>query len=87
MDRRVTSPNLTWDQPLFSFRFENYIPVGKAKRKESPILAVAVRENVWEPLKLGLISGYTLLIKKTLTHNSIRENQQWFPKHQETPFH
>ena len=22
-----------------------------------PILAVAVRENVWEPLKLGLISG------------------------------
>ena len=23
-----------------------------------PILAVAVRENVWEPLKLGLISGY-----------------------------
>ena len=23
-----------------------------------PILAVAVIENVWEPLKLGLISGY-----------------------------
>ena len=23
-----------------------------------PILAVAVRENVWEPLKLGPISGY-----------------------------
>ena len=25
---------LTWDQALFSFRFENYIPVGKAKRKD-----------------------------------------------------
>ena len=33
----------------------NNIPAGKAKRK--PILAVAVRENVWEPLKFGLISG------------------------------
>ena len=41
---------LTWDQALFSFRFENYIPAGMA-------LALAVRENVWEPLKLGLISG------------------------------
>ena len=39
---------LTWDQALFSFRFENYI------------LAVAIRENVWELLKLGLISGYEL---------------------------
>ena len=48
---------VTWDQVLFSLRFENYIPVGKAKRKE-PISAVAVRENIWEPLKLGLISGY-----------------------------
>ena len=26
---------VTWDQALFSFRFENYIPAGKAKRKES----------------------------------------------------
>ena len=26
---------ITWDQALFSFRFENYIPAGKAKRKES----------------------------------------------------
>ena len=25
---------LTWDQALFSFRVENYIPVGKAKRKD-----------------------------------------------------
>ena len=25
---------LTWDQALFWFRFENYIPAGKAKRKE-----------------------------------------------------
>ena len=33
----------------------NNIPVGKAKRKW--ILAVAVRENIWEPLKLSLISG------------------------------
>ena len=31
---------VTWNQALFSFRFENYIP-----------------QNVWEPLKLGLISG------------------------------
>ena len=27
--------SLTWDQALFSFCFENYIPVGKAKQKES----------------------------------------------------
>ena len=40
-------PRVTWDQALFSFRFENYIPAGKAKRKEKR-----------EPLKLGLISGY-----------------------------
>ena len=33
---------LTWDQALFSFRFVKNIP------------AVAVRENVWEPLKIGL---------------------------------
>ena len=26
---------LTWDQALFSFRFENYIPAGRAKRKEN----------------------------------------------------
>ena len=47
----LTFFSVTWDQALFSFRFENYIPAGKAK---------AVRENVWEPLKLGLISGYFL---------------------------
>ena len=29
--------NVTWDQALFSFRFENNIPAGKAKRKESLI--------------------------------------------------
>ena len=29
--------SLTWDQALFSFRFENYIPAGMAKRKESLI--------------------------------------------------
>ena len=28
---------ITWDQALFSFRFENYIPAGKTKRKESLI--------------------------------------------------
>ena len=42
----LPSSGVTWDQALFSFRFENYIPAGMAKRKESPILAVAVRENV-----------------------------------------
>ena len=41
----VRYENLTWDQAQFSFRFVNNIPV-------------AVRENVWEPLKFGLISGY-----------------------------
>ena len=29
--------SITWDQALFSFRFENYLPAGKAKRKESLI--------------------------------------------------
>ena len=28
---------MTWDQALFSFRFENFIPAGMAKRKESLI--------------------------------------------------
>ena len=28
---------LYWDQALVSFRFENYIPAGKAEGKESPI--------------------------------------------------
>ena len=42
---------LTWDQAQFSFHFVNNIPAGKA---------VAVTENVWEPLKLGLISGYII---------------------------
>ena len=32
---KVKSLILTLDQALFSFRFENYIPAGKAKRKES----------------------------------------------------
>ena len=32
-----TSCNVTWHQALFSFRFENYIPAGMAKRKESLI--------------------------------------------------
>ena len=43
--------NLRSGSIFVSFRFENYIPAGMAKRKESPILALAVRENVWEPLK------------------------------------
>ena len=32
-----THKGLTWDQALFSFRFENYIPAGRTKRKESLI--------------------------------------------------
>ena len=39
---------LTWDQALFLFLSVNDIPAG--------------RENVWEPLKLGVISGYSLLL-------------------------
>ena len=66
---------LTWDQALFSFRFENYIPVGKAKRKERPISAVAVRENVWEPLKLGLISGYR---RPTSEIPAARQKNSWY---------
>ena len=31
----ITACGLTWDQALFSFRFENYIPAGMAKRKEN----------------------------------------------------
>ena len=34
---RTAFKKLTWEQALFSFRFENYIPAGKAKRKESLI--------------------------------------------------
>ena len=31
----ILAIRLTWDQALFSFRFENNTPAGKAKRKES----------------------------------------------------
>ena len=34
---KVSGKLVTWDQALFSFRFENYIPAGKGKRKESLI--------------------------------------------------
>ena len=40
---------ITWGQALFLFRFENYIPAGKAKRKESLILKNLLR-NVFRPL-------------------------------------
>ena len=50
----VSKYEVTLDQALFSLRFVNNIPAGKAKRI---FLALAVRENVWEPLKLGLILG------------------------------
>ena len=30
---KVSGKLVTWDQALFSFRFENYIPAGKAKTK------------------------------------------------------
>ena len=51
----VADTSLTWDQAQVLFSFVNNIPAGKAKRK--PSLVVAIRENVWEPLKFGLISG------------------------------
>ena len=35
-----------------------------------PILVVAVRENVWEPLKLGLISGFHLGKRRNLHTSS-----------------
>ena len=48
---------ITWDQAQFSFRFV--------------MTFVAVRENVWGPLKLGLISGYykTKTLSITLIKN------------------
>ena len=36
-ERIIAYVLLTWDQGLFSFRFENYILVGMAKWKESLI--------------------------------------------------
>ena len=36
-DINIDFLKITWDQALISFRFENYIPAGKAKRKESLI--------------------------------------------------
>ena len=52
---------LAWDQAQFSFRFVNNIPAGKVKRKDF----IGSRGgggggalgDVWEPLKLGLMSG------------------------------
>ena len=44
--------NITWDQAQFSFRF--VITFQRARQNE----AVAIIENVLEPLELGLVSGY-----------------------------
>ena len=44
--------NITWDQAQFSFRF--VITFRRARQNE----AVAIIENVLEPLELGLVSGY-----------------------------
>ena len=49
-NRKLLRQSITWDQALFSFRFEKWHSSGQGE-------TVAVRENVWEPLKLGLISG------------------------------
>ena len=35
--RAIAFETVTWGQALFPFRFENYIPARKAKRKESLI--------------------------------------------------
>ena len=42
-----SSSQLTWDQALFSFRFENYIPAGKTKRKESLDAFHSTKIPVW----------------------------------------
>ena len=34
---KISTHSVTWDRALFSFHFENYIPAGKEKRKESLI--------------------------------------------------
>ena len=39
---KISTHSVTWDRALFSFHFENYIPAGKEKRKESLI------QNVYE---------------------------------------
>ena len=47
-----------------------------------PILAVAIRENVWEPLKLGLIAGYILLepvYAPSPLHNRVVNCRLWAP--------
>ena len=44
---------VTWDQALFSFRFENYIPAGKAKRKESLI------QTFYETSAVHFLDGLT----------------------------
>ena len=49
-NRKLLRQSITWDQALFSFRFVKWHSSGQGE-------TVAVRENVWEPLKLGLISG------------------------------
>ena len=50
----------------------NNIPAGKAKRK-----AVAVRENVWEPLKLGLMSGYVLWVENPKRLSQSRQSEMY----------
>ena len=44
---------LTWDQALFSFRFENYIPAGKAKRKDSPNFSGSRYRECMRTAKIG----------------------------------
>ena len=68
--RGISAFNFRWfQQPITSWgnvitanqRYGQNLAVTSTNVREfvsGPILAVAVRENVWEPLKLGLISGY-----------------------------
>ena len=47
--------------PTANQRYGQNLAVTSTNMREfvsGPISAVAIRENVWEPLKLGLISGY-----------------------------
>ena len=72
----IAHTSLTWDQAQFSFCLVNNIPAGKAKWK--PSLAVALRDNVWEPLKLGLISADLSCTVETIWHHLLTIH--WLPE-------
>ena len=64
-------PPLTWDQALFSFRFENYIPAGKAKRKELERMCENRSNWAWSQVRPPLVVFGQLVFVVVLVYRTV----------------